>query len=116
MIGFKKKIVELLQKKGFVVSKTLENKSRFFVAKGKIEVSLNFSKEGTALLQYYTKAKNNIKDFFDNGNSDSEIIETVNGMFDIIAKIQKIEVKIEKKEQEINKLKEEILNTYNTGA
>lgn len=112
MLGFKRKIIDLLQKKGYVISKMIDNKSRFLITKNKIEIQINFSTEGTALLQYFTKAKNNIKDFFDNGNSDTEIIETVEKMFEVIAKVQKIETKIDKKNQEILKLKEEILQNY----
>ena len=113
MNGFKTSIIDLLQKNGYVITKSVDNKSKFFVEKNKTTVTMSLSREGTALLQYYTTTNLNIKDFFDNGNSDSEIIETIEKMFDVISKIQKIEAKISKKNQEILKLKEEILQIHN---
>ena len=112
MLGFKRKVIEMLQKKGYIISKDATNKSKFTIQKNKIEIAMNFSNEGTALLQYFTKTKVNLKDFFDNGNSDTEILQTVADFFDTIAKVQKIETKIDKKQTEITKLKEEILNIY----
>ena len=109
MTSFKKAILILLQNRLFIVTSDSTNKSKFFLTKKDITISMSFSIEGTALLQYYTKTKVNLKDFFDNGCSDSEIVESINEMFNKIEEIQAIEKKIAKYEDKITALKLEIL-------
>lgn len=115
MLGFKRQIIEMLQRRGFIISKTEDNKSKFTVQMSKTVITLNFGKDGTALLQYFTKTKVNIKDCFDKGNSGTEILDIIVNFFGKILKIQKLESKIDKKQTEIIKLKEEILSFYRGG-
>jgi len=109
MIGFKKQIITLLQNKMFIVTADSENRSKFYITSKNITINISFSYEGTASLQYYAKSKINLKDSFDKGCSDTEIINTVLEMFKKIEEIQGIEKKIAKHEEKITALKLEIL-------
>lgn len=107
--GFKRNVIDLLQNEGLIVVRSSDNKSKFSIIKNNIQIQMTFGVNDAVVIQYYTKTKTNLKDYFDNGSSDTEIIVTVLNFFDTIANVQKIEIKIDKKQSEINKLKERIL-------
>lgn len=107
--GFKRNVIDLLQNEGLIVVRSSDNKSKFSITKKNIQIQMTFGVINAVMIQYYTKTKVNFTDYFDNENSDIEIIETVLNFFDTIADVQKIEIKIDKKQSEINKLKEKIL-------